>query len=213
MIGKAQAGWKKTALGHTGFTLLEMMISLAIVSIIVAAVTALFVRSGRLYTTQNATAALQQDVRAAMDVMVSEMRSAAYDPKKEGTFTLRKAEATNFRFRADLNGDGKLGQGSSSFNADGECEERTFRYSLNDLAIEMVCGSSSETLLGGTDSAIKVTALDFSYRDKKNAQTKVLSEIRGAVITITAQAPAGQVGTITRTYRTMVNFRNTGPNA
>lgn len=217
MIGQTQADWRKSNLGHAGFTLIEMMISLAIVSIIIATVTALFIRSGRLYTTQNATAALQQDVRAAMDVMVSEMRSAGYDPTKSKDFSIKRADRTSFRFRADLNGDGKLGQTGNPFNADGECEDRSFRYSLSSRAIQMMCGSgsapgSTETLLGGTDSDIKVTALDFSYRDRKNTETTIVSEIRGAVLTITAQAPAGQAGMITRTYRTMVNFRNAGPN-
>jgi hypothetical protein len=67
-------------------------------------------------------------------------------------------------------------------------------------------------LIGGADSNIKVTALDFSYRDKKNNPTSLVSEIRGAVITITAQAPAGREGMIERTYRTSVDFRNTGLN-
>lgn len=210
--------WNRSA----GFSLVEMLVALAIVSIIIASMTAVFERSGRLYTTQNAAAALQQEVRAAMDVIVSETRMAAYDPAKSGEFEIKKAEATQFRFEADYDGNEKVG----GYKADGtvaknepysespesRCENRTFRYNLTGKSIHSICGTDAETLIGGADSNIKVTALDFSYRDKKNNPTSLVSEIRGAVITITAQAPAGREGMIERTYRTSVDFRNTGLN-
>lgn len=201
-----------------GFTLVEMLVSLAIVSIILVAVTSVFERSGRLYTTQNATAALQQELRAALDVIVTEARAAAYDPKKTEDFAIKTATSTIFRFRSDLNGDGELGKKAtkSPYNGDNECEDRTFRFSLSKNSIQIVCGTGSapgdtETLIGG-DSNVKITALDFSYRDKKNATTTIISEIRGAVVTITGQAPAGRDGMITRSYKTVVEFRNAGTN-
>ncbi len=203
-----------------GFTLVEMLVSLAIVSMLIASVVAVFERSSRLYTTQNATAALQQDLRAALDVIVTEVRSAVYDPKQKSTFVIKKAESTRLRVLSDWDGDGELGitASNSPYNADNECEDRTFRFSLSTNAVQMICatGSSpgdSETLIGGSDSNVKITAFDFSYRDKNNTVTTIIAEIRGVIVTITGQIPAGREGNVTRTYRTAIDLRNAGPNA
>jgi type II secretory pathway pseudopilin PulG len=195
---------------------MEVLVSLAIVSIILAAMTGVFERSGRLYTTQNATAALQQEVRAALDVIASEARMAAYMPRKGGdTFAIRTANATRLRFEADLDEDGVK---AASYNGDGECENRSFRFSLLTNAVQMVCGEGTgtvdiESLIGGANANVRVTALDFAYYDRHNDPVTILAEIRGAVITITARTPAGRDGWIERTYSTSVDFRNTGPNA
>ncbi|NLX19443.1 MAG: prepilin-type N-terminal cleavage/methylation domain-containing protein, partial [Desulfobulbus sp.] len=69
-----------------GFTLIEVLVSLAIVGILVASLAGVFERSSKLYTTQNAAAALQQEVRAALDAIASEVRMAAYDPRKTKDF-------------------------------------------------------------------------------------------------------------------------------
>lgn len=202
-----------------GFTLIELLVSLAIVSIFIVSAVAVFERSSRLYTTQNQTAVLQQELRAALDVVVTGARSAVYDPKQESTFVIKKAESTQFRFLSDLNGDGKLGDDDNNpYNSDDECEDRTFRFSLSTYAVQMVCGTGSspggsETLIGGSDSNVKITAFDFSFRDKNDTVTSIISEIRGVIVTITGQIPAGRDGNVTRTYKTAVDLRNAGPNA
>lgn len=207
--------------GNTaGFTLTEVLVSLAIVSILIAALAGVFERSSKLYTTQNAAAALQQEVRAALDVIAAEVRMAAYDPRKTGKFEIKRAGGTEFRFLSDLDGDGKIGQPGPGkpYNTDGECEARSIRYSLGTNSILIRCGDGTpyvkdgESLIGGTDN-LRVTALDFSYRDKHNNSTTNLKEIRSAVISIRARAPAGRAGWIERTYSTIVDIRNTGPNA
>lgn len=206
----------KQKLKDDGFTLVEVLVSLAIVSVLIAAMALVFERSSRLYTTQNTTAALQQEVRAALDVIVSESRMAAYMPRKSSDkFEITTSSATHFRFQADLNEDG---DSAKAYNVLGECENRSFRFSLANRAIQIICGEGTgskdtETLIGGNDANVQVVSLDFSYRDKNNSVTSLASEIRGAIITITAEAPAGREGMIRRTFSTWVDFRNTGPNA
>lgn len=200
---------------NTGFTLVEALISLAIISLLVAVLAGIFERSSRLYTTQNAAAALQQEVCTALDVIAAEVRMAAYDPKKTGNFVIKSASATEFRFWSDLDGNGILGQAPSSSNGDGECEARSIRYSLSAKSVQIRCGDGTpytkdtETLIGDT-SHLKVTALDFAYKDRHNNPTATPGEIRSVVISIKARAPAGRDGLIERTYSTIVNIRNAG---
>lgn len=208
--------WRKFTVAE-GFTLVEVLIVLAISSILLASVTGVFIRSGRVYTTQNATAALQQEVRLAMEYMVGEMRMAAYNPTRgEDSFAIKTASRIRFRFEADLD---ENGERAKSTNPDGDCENRSFRYSLVNTGIQIVCGegtsavSSPAYILGGTDANVRVTQLDFAYRDRNNKDTTIVSEIRSAVITITARAPAGSEGWVERTYRTVVDFRNAGRNS
>lgn len=195
-----------------GFTLVEVMVALAIVSIIIAAMTTMFERSGRLYTNQNAVAALQQEVRAALEIIAQESRMAAYRrPDKKGAKSaIKVAQATDLRFETDLDESGKI---ASGYNADGECENRRFRYSAANNAVEMRCGATPpQYLIGGNDASVRVTALDFRYLDDNNNTTTFTPKIRGAVITIVAQAPAGRAGMIERSYSTRIDFRNAGPN-
>lgn len=202
-----------------GFTLTEVLVSMAIVSILIAALAGVFERSSKLYTTQNAAAALQQEVRAALDVIASEVRMAAYDPRKTEKFAIKKAASTEFRFLSDLDGDGKVGRPAMNnpYNGDSECEVRSVRFSIGSKSVQLRCGDGtpyvkdSETLIGDT-ATLKVMSLDFSYRDKHDNPTTQVSEIRSAVISIRAQAPAGRAGMIERTYSTTVDIRNTGPN-
>lgn len=199
-----------------GFTLMEVLVSLAIVSILIGGLGTMFANSGRLYTSQNVTAALQQEVRSALDVIAAEARMAAYNPTDiREKDIIRVATPTRFHFKTDLDGNNKF---AKAFNASGECENRSFRFSLANTGIQMVCGEGTgsttmEYLLGGTNSDTRVVALDFSYRDKNNNATTVKKEIRSLIISIVAEAPAGQQGMIQRTYTTSVDIRNTGPNA
>ena len=195
-----------------GFTLVELMIALAIAGLILSTIIGVFVRSNRLYTTQNAAAALQQEVRAALEIMSREIRLAGYDPMRTGNFGFKNATATRLHFTADLNEDGTLDPAPSFPN----CENLSFRYSAAKRSIQIICGEGTgsqdvETLIGDTD--VSVSGLDFSYRDNQNQSTTFVPDIRGVVITIVAQVPAGSDGMISRTYSTWVNFRNAAPNA
>lgn len=203
-----------------GFTLAEMLVSLAIVSIIVAAMGTIFERSSRVYTTQNVTAHLQQEVRAALDIIKVDALMAGYDRLNQLTLAedlFVVMEVTRMQIKADRDGDGSL---VDAYNPSGECENRSYRYQASQNAIQIICGEGTAgqqaaILIGGDDSDLKVTALDFEYRDRDGniaLPSDPLTEIRGVVISITAQAPAGRAGLVQRTYSTQVDFRNVLPN-
>jgi type IV pilus assembly protein PilW len=200
-------------LGTAGFSLIELMVAIAIVGIILIALSATFQRSGTLYTTQNVSAALQEEVRAAVEIMAREIRMAGYDPFKTGDFEIKTANTTHLMFTLDLNDDGVLN--TSGFP---NCEKLSFRFSNASESLQIICGESTgsqdvQTLIGGVNTNTRVTELDFEYMDNQNNSTSFIEDIRGVVITLTAQAPAGRRGMIERSYSTWVEFRNAAPNA
>jgi len=65
---------------ETGFTLLELLIAMAISGIVAAAIYSVFQSQHKSYIIQEDIAEMQQNLRGGMDLMIQEMRMAGYDP-------------------------------------------------------------------------------------------------------------------------------------
>ncbi|MCP4339282.1 MAG: prepilin-type N-terminal cleavage/methylation domain-containing protein [Desulfobulbaceae bacterium] len=197
-----------------GFTIMELLVALTIASIVLAAISVTFTRTVRLYTLENAKAALQQEMRAALEIMGRDIRMAGYDPNRTGDFKIKTATATRFHFTTDLDENGVVDP-APAYPA---CEVLSYRLSAANNAVQVICGEGTgsqdpETMIGGLDSPVNVTALDFDYRKSDGQPTSSLTLIRAVVITITAEVPAGIAGMESRTYSTWVDLRNAGPNS
>jgi len=195
-----------------GFTLIELMVALAVGGMVLAVLVGVFSRASRLYTLENSRAELQQEMRATLEIMARDIRMAAYDPKKSGKFKVKKASATHLRFTTDFDEDGDV-DSSPSFP---DCEVISYRYAAATQSVQLICGEGTgsldvQTLIG--DTTIDVTALDFNYRKNDGTTTTFANDIRGVVITLTAEIPAGRDGMESRTYSTWVDLRNAGPNS
>lgn len=121
----------RSSIGPKGFTLVELLVAMALGSIVMAAIYAIFIKSNRSYVIQDQVVSAQQNVRAAMEVMVHEVRMAGYIPEanksgadnipadvaagvgsagawRDGTDEqIEEAAATAITFEADLNADDK----------------------------------------------------------------------------------------------------------
>ncbi|MGD9206551.1 MAG: hypothetical protein PVF86_18530, partial [Desulfobacterales bacterium] len=71
---------KNPAVGQNGFTLVDILVGLAMASVILVALVSLFTTMGRSYTTQNVAADVQQVTRAGVELMIQEIRMAGFDP-------------------------------------------------------------------------------------------------------------------------------------
>jgi type IV pilus assembly protein PilW len=70
-----------------GYTIVEMLIGMAIVGIVVAGIYNLVISSSRTYLAQNATVEMQSDGRAAMDFLARELRQAFDNPTISTSYT------------------------------------------------------------------------------------------------------------------------------
>jgi len=105
-----------------GFTLVEMMITLVISGIIIAAIYAVYTVQQRTYTAQDAVAEMQQNIRAALMLMSRDIRMAGLDERLAGA-EIVEATQGRFGFTLDRDGDGSL---------DGPDEDITFGFSTDD---------------------------------------------------------------------------------
>lgn len=96
----------KSDRASAGFTLIELMITLAISGIIVAAIYTAYIAQQRTYLAQDQVAEMQQNIRAALIFMGRDFRMAGYDVSQTGNYGMTSATSGKFVFTADLNDDG-----------------------------------------------------------------------------------------------------------
>lgn len=113
---KKYSHWHETAATrHSGFTLVELMITVAIASIFLAAVIQLFISTNQINAVQEQIAGTQQSIRVAMEIMSRDLRMAGLDPVggNGAGFTTgaddnsdTDSTSVSFRYQYDENGDG-----------------------------------------------------------------------------------------------------------
>jgi len=175
------------------FTIVELMVALAILGIVSTAAFGIFTSLSRGYTHTNVAAESQQDLRLSLDFMVREIRMAGLDPLKTRIFGVTTADAANFAFTADRNFNGEL---------ENPAEQIAYQFSGGMLAVNL--GGITETLCDG------ITAFAFTYYDGDGAVTTDPERIRSVEIRMTTDNPAGGDQRVVRTYNTLVRCRNLG---
>ena len=93
-----------------GFTLVEVLIALAISGLFLTAVYASFKSQQDSYLAQDQVAEVQQNIRAGVGMMIQELRMAGFDPYRSKTVGIETAEQKKIVFTLldDLDLDGKI---------------------------------------------------------------------------------------------------------
>ena len=218
-----------------GFTLVDILVGLAMASVLMVAMVSLFATMGRSYTTQNVAADVQQVTRAGIELMIQEIRMAGFDPNGGAAAAILSnfddtsffddahsgqvadTDATRIAFTMDSDMDGRIdncrsGDGSSKCPvADDNIESELIAYQLNNGAIEKYRGASGTTKpLWEAFTENNVSSLAFRYFDVDNNPTTDPNMITSVEISLTTQEPAGRDKTVSRTYSTRVRCRNIG---
>jgi type IV pilus assembly protein PilW len=88
-----------------GFTLVELMVAMVAAIIFIGATIAIVGHTSRIYRAQEQVSDVQQDARAALDLMQRDMRLAGYNPFLDGASSgaaINTATTTQFGFTMDL---------------------------------------------------------------------------------------------------------------
>ena len=188
-----------------GFTLIELMVAIAIGSIALAAIYSVYAGLMKSYTTQNVVADIQQNVRSGIGYMAEDIMMAGLDPNKTASAGFDIASSTNLRFTLDRNMNGVIDNTDS--------ERITYLYDPVNRRLDQCLyeGTGSDDWELFFDN---VETMTFNYLDEDGndlgdpVPAADFSEIRMVVITLTIEAPAGLEGMIDRTYTTQVQCRN-----
>ena len=191
-----------------GFTAIELLISLAIMSIALTSIYSLYMSFIRTCTKEGAKIRVQQSVRSGLDMMVRDIRLAGLDPEGTGDFGIIAVTSQRMQFTADRDMDGELDDADATdgidlpdmehmaYGYDGTGKLKMFLYKANgDLEMDEVMAEN-------------VTDLTFTYFDSSDGTTSNLDEIRTVDIQMTIQKPSGQDGEVSRTLVKRVKCRN-----
>ncbi len=180
-----------------GFTVIEVLMVLAILSIAFGTIYKSFEQLNRSYTTENVKAGVQQGARIAVEFMVQDIRLAGLDPLETANAGVAAGvplPTSNWiEFTSDSNYDGEI-VATDDFEI--------IKYELVGNELKQTNHLGQETMLDN------VTNLNFTFLDADDQTTTTNSEIRSVIISLTMEKPAGRAGPIARTYTTTVRCRN-----
>ena len=164
-----------TEKSEQGFTLVELLIAMALALVIIATLSITFTFNRRTYNVQEQIAEMTQSARAAVDMISRELKMAGYDPTRTltlGTTVGVPLSSTQLEILADLNGDGDTSDTH---------EDIIYTYDGTDNQIDRDTGGGAQPF------AENIESFSFQYyKDDGNLAT-TSSEIREIEITVEAR--------------------------
>jgi len=195
-------------LNPDGFTLIELMISLAIFGIVMAAIYGIFISSSHSYRTQDGVADAQQRSRAGIEYMVGSIRMAGFDPRSSANAGIEIATPTTIQFTADFDMSGGIDDTPPVF----PLGER-----INYTLVGQTLIQTSSDLLTPEPLIDMVSALTFTYWDANGNELAAvplsaadLTLVRSVEISITCQGRGYRGDLLSRTLSNTVNCRSLG---
>lgn len=193
----------------SGFTLIELLVVIAIGGVVLTAIYELLNTNSKLYSSKENTMIMTQDLRAAVDILVREIRMAGCNPNgASGIGFQSDCSSTSIHFTMDTDSDG-VTTGTNE-------EIEYYLYTSNGIQ-----KLGRETGDSGSPQPVAeyVTNLAFIYYNDSGAVLTTplsaadLGNVYAVDISITAETP--QVDVITHvkktdTMTTRVKIRNAG---
>jgi len=158
-------------------TLVELLIAMALLSVVMAGVTGSFVQQRKVTAIHIQQVALIQHAQAAMDLVTRELRTAGTNPTG-AAFVPVTYSATRLEIRADLNGNG------TTDTTNDPNEHLIYAYDSATKRITRDAGSGAQPLVEHIQTFV------FTYLDSAGNPTTVSSAIRQFQVTITARTAA-----------------------
>jgi type IV pilus assembly protein PilW len=187
-----------------GFTLVELMVAMAILGIVMGAIYSTYKSQQDSYVAQEQVVEMQQNLRASLYKLAKDLRAAGYNPAKnpniEGFRTEIPEEegeaspetstsATSLAITADLDMNEQI-------NADDDIEQIAYRFNNGNLTLEKFMYDAATTSWNWQTVADNIDAVNFVYLDGDEnpidpATATNLPLIRSVQVTIVARTGRG----------------------
>lgn len=179
-----------------GFTLVEVMIALFISLFIFMSLYSVYTSQNKAYNNQQGLAEMQQNIRAASNIIIRDLRMAGLDP--QGTAgagfvdsssanatweggTAVDTNSTQIAFLADLDNDGAINSSASSMS-----DVEKISYRLSGTELQRYCNTTGCGASHWQTVAENIQDLSFQYLDEDDNVTTNLKKIRTVVVSILA---------------------------
>jgi type IV pilus assembly protein PilW len=152
--------------------------------VILGAIASTFMTQTRFYNAQEQVNEMQQNARAAMDLMTREVKLAGYKPRGTESFTGVSYSTTELRIRANLNGYLDDADGGNATINDSSDEHIVYTFDSANKQIKRAYGA-----VGATQEVIanNIESFTFGYLDSSGAATTTAANIRQVSLNITAR--------------------------
>ncbi len=170
---------------NKGFTLIEILIAIAVAGVIMAGIYSTYYSQQRSYIVQDQVAGMQQGLRAAMDLMERELRMVGFDPYGNSGAGILTAGVDSITFTLVADDDSYDNDGDGDTDESGEL--KTIGYSLYDsggyncLGRKVGAGNNRPV-------AENIDTLNFIYLRENGTPTADISEIKSIQITMIARS-------------------------
>ena len=192
---------KKISNSSKGFTLIELMVALAVTSILLAGIYTTYITQLKSHLTQQLIVEMQQNLRAAMFIIERDIRMAGHDPNQTAGAGIITMLGNSFDFTLDVTGgeadgidndnDGTVDEADEDRFSDGDTSDSNeqIRYALNtDAAGFQYLGRE----LGGAGGlqylAECIDALNFVYLDSAGVVTNDPLLVKSVQVTIVGRS-------------------------
>ncbi len=173
------------ASNNKGFTLVEIMVALAIAVFFLGVVSAHFLSQQSSYQAQDQVVEMQQSLRGGITLMTQDLRMAGYDPYNTKTVGITTADEKKVTFTYVADDDGKNNDKDGETDEAGELETVTFDHYQPSYSSMKALGRE----IGGAKAAIaeNIEKLEFRYLNAKDEVETNLEDIRTIKISILAR--------------------------
>lgn len=183
-----------------GFTLIELMIAMAVAGIVMAGIYAAYEMQVRSQITNQALVDMQQEMRAAMLIMERDLRMAGYDPTQNAGAEITEIRANSVAVTMDVAGGNTDGIDNDNDGIVDEADEADFPDGDLDDGNEVIryvhaidadgTPYLGRSMGGGTLSpvAYNIDALNFVYLDQDGNPTADRTQIRAIAVTMVGRS-------------------------
>lgn len=172
---------------NAGFTLVELLVGLAVAALVLAAATLGFQVGSQTLQGASRQAEAQQNARWTVERMITEIRGAGYDPTATPpTYNfdpIVNQTATSLTLQSDFNGTGVL-------DPPGVCDPTAVTERVGYRMVGSVLFRSTDPPANTCESAIAggVSSLSFGYLDADGNVATAPSTIRTVAVSVTMRS-------------------------